>query len=250
MAKIDITVIQGTEDIVLKQLPRTFSPTVELHPNVSIITFESDKSATDFQYLKTALSVTDQRTSIKLFKRDWRVCKVAAGINPSLAYAMCELAQIKSTDSILDPFCGGGTIPISSLLYYKARIAIAADVNSFATACVRKNATAADINPDRLVVIHKDISGLELGPNSIDKIITNLPFGIRSGKHSDNQQVYVSFASQAIKWLKPGGLIIVLTQETKLIHESLSSKFHLVKDLPIFIHGLRPHISIFERFRH
>ena len=245
MAKIDLTVIKGTENIVLRQIPAHLHPKIESHPNISLITFESDQPASYFSFINTALSVSDQKTSFKIYQKPWRVSKVAAGINPSLACVMCELANIKPADVVLDPFCGAGTIPISALLYCHAKTAIASDVISFAISSIHKNSQAADINKDKLIIIKKDIADLELGAKSVDKIITNLPFGIRTGDHKSNVSLYSVFAQKCLSWIKPDGLIVLLTQEIKLT-KSVFAGFKLVKEYPLLHHGLNPHILIYS----
>ncbi len=244
MKKIEISVIQGTEEIVLKKIDQKYNPVVKIHPNISIVTINGDYIASDYNYLKCALIVTDQQTSIKLDKRDWRVAKVAAGINPALAEIMCELAQIKDGDVILDPFCGAGAIPISVLLNHKAQTAIAADISGFATSCTRKNGLAAGLGKE-LISITSDIAELKLGNQSIDIIISNLPFGIRTGSHKENIDSYQALAKKAKLWLKPNGKMILLSQEVKLVHE-IFGDYKLIRDIPIYHRGINPHIFIYQ----
>jgi 23S rRNA G2445 N2-methylase RlmL len=139
MAQYDLKVIQGTENLIIKTLPQELSYTVEQHKNVTIIKFNSTKDISEYANIITGLSITDQKTSVKLDYREWRVNKVAAGINPSLACVLCQIAEIHDTDSVLDPFCGASVIPISALLYYKARVAIASDISNYAFNSSRKN---------------------------------------------------------------------------------------------------------------
>lgn len=244
MKKIEISIIQGTEEIVLKKIDQKYNPVVKIHPNISIITINGDYIASDFDYLKCSLSVTDQQTAIKLDHRDWRVAKVAAGINPALAEIMCELAEIKDGDVILDPFCGAGVIPISALLNHKAQTAIAADIDGFATNCTRKNGLAAGLGKE-LIVITSDIAKLILGNQSIDSIISNLPFGIRTGSHKENIYSYQALSKKAKLWLKPNRKIVLLSQEINLVKETFAD-YKLVRDLPIYHRGINPHIFIYQ----
>lgn len=247
MPKIDLKVIKGTENLVLPRIPKRYSPTIDIHPTVSIITFMAEKPASGFSDILTALSVTDQTTSINLYKRDWRIATVAAGINPSLACLMCELAQVNSKDVVLDPFAGAGVIPISALKYYGAKQAIAADISGFAISAARKNAQAADVT-GKLDIIHSAVANLKLKPKSVTKIISNLPFGIRTGHHAANPAIYSDLLHKSIKLLKPRGLLVMLSQELKLIKQVFSSpSFKILEDLHLFHSGLQPHIFVYQK---
>jgi len=232
---------------VLSHIDSSLNPRIEKHPNVSLITFSYNKDVQDFSGLRSALSITDQITSINLSKRDWRVAMVAAGINPSLACVMCELAKVKSGEVILDLFCGAGVIPISAIMYYKAKTAIASDISGSAIDCVYKNALAAKIGKN-LIIIRSDIKRLKLGQHSVDKIITNPPFGIRVGSHEDNLSIYNNLFILSERVLKPNGLLVVLTQEINLLQSTASKfpKFTKIKDLELFHGGLRPHIFVYK----
>lgn len=247
--KIDIKVIKGTEKIVLKHLDPKLNPLVEFHKNISLSSIYCDKTSEDFQNLRTALSVTDQKTSINLSLRDWRVAMVAAGINPSLACFMCELASIGRDDVILDPFCSAGVIPISSALYYQAKTVIASDISKYAIRCVYKNAQATGMKIGKeIIIINKDISLLELGDKSVDRIITNPPYGIRTGGHVSNEIIYRDLFDLACRCLKTKGLMVFLTQEIDLVKSMANEygSFKIESDLKIYHNGLRPHVFVYR----
>lgn len=58
-----------------------------------------------------------------LFKRGWRLDKVAAPLRENLAAGMLALAGWTPGTPLLDPFCGSGTIPIEGALIAQGRAA-------------------------------------------------------------------------------------------------------------------------------
>ena len=58
-----------------------------------------------------------------LFKRGWRLDKVAAPLRENLAAGMLALAGWTPGTPLLDPFCGSGTIPIEAALIAQGRAA-------------------------------------------------------------------------------------------------------------------------------
>ena len=56
----------------------------------------------------------DTTGPVSLHRRPYRVCDHVAPIRPTLAAAMLELVDFDPGESLVDPLCGGGTIPIEA----------------------------------------------------------------------------------------------------------------------------------------
>ena len=54
-----------------------------------------------------------------LSKREYKLFSTGASINSSVAYALARIAKVKQKETILDPFCNAGVIPIEIALYLK-----------------------------------------------------------------------------------------------------------------------------------
>ncbi|OYT65297.1 tRNA (guanine-N2)-dimethyltransferase [Candidatus Bathyarchaeota archaeon ex4484_205] len=57
------------------------------------------------------LDTTGERS---LAKRGYRVFNHPAPLNPAIGYSLIKIAEWRSEESLLDPMCGGGTIPIEA----------------------------------------------------------------------------------------------------------------------------------------
>ena len=246
--------IEGAEKFAKKELLEKFADSKIIASKKALIEFENEKDIDEFRTLLASLRITNEQgitrnhttprlRTINLFRREWRKEFVPAGLNPALAYVMCMIAELESKDEILDPFCGGGTIPITAKLYFDVKKVIAADISGKAVEITRKNFETAEINKKDYFILQKGIKHLKLKVGSVDKIITNLPFGIRAGVHSQNELTYKFFAEQAKRYLKSDGMLVILTQEKLLLRETFKD-FRLIEEIAVNAGGLRP--SIFK----
>lgn len=245
--KYEIEFITGTHKWVIDELKFKHPTTRIISELGGQLAFESDEELNSFANIFSALRITrdGDKNSLNLYRREWRKEFVPAGINPALAYVMCEVAEIKATDVVLDPFCGGGTIPVTVAAYFKPKQIIASDLSGKAIDITQRNITRAKVK--NIMVFRSDVSMLKLGAGSISKIITNLPFGIREKSHDQNIKIYENFAAISKKALSATGKIVLLTQEIKLIEQIFNDKgFKKVADYPVDQGGLRPHIFVFE----
>lgn len=239
-----ITFIPGTEKLVEKELRSKFPEAEISSRGKETINFQiKDLSIEKFRYMFSGLRIQDSNgKDIDLYKREWRKSFIPAGINPSLAYILCVLADIKKKDTVLDPFCGGSTIPISAALYFGVKKVFASDISGKAIDVSQTNWIAAGVKKDKYVLFRSDVSGLKLQPRSISKVITNLPFGIRVGNHESNERLYKDFSSTLNQLLTDEGFAIVLTQEKHLILKVMSNNFNVEVVLTPDVGGLRPNV--------
>ena len=67
-----------------------------------------------------------------------------------------------------------------------------------------------------------DATAIALGPASVSKVITNLPWGMRHGSHAENRRLYPYLIEEFRRVTRPGGLIVMLTAETRLMADLMS----------------------------
>jgi 23S rRNA G2445 N2-methylase RlmL len=63
---------------------------------------------------------------------------------------------------------------------------------------------------------------LALADSSVTKIVTNLPWGVKSGSHAENLRIYPKMLSEFHRVLRPGGTMVLLTAETRLMRELIA----------------------------
>jgi 23S rRNA G2445 N2-methylase RlmL len=126
-----------------------------------------------------------QLTKDSLYKRFKKVFNHPAAIKATLAYGMIRLANVKKGETFLDPMCGSGTIVMEAASLYRNRIKIfAGDINEEFVEKARENARVNGL--EKFIEFKKiDATKLEEHFLSVDKIVTNPPYGVRIAKRRD-----------------------------------------------------------------
>jgi len=228
-----LKILQGTSEYVLKELN-------EKYPNIQIvkvgkveILFNTDaEDINSFRNLYSPTHISNSKSNtLNLSKRDWRIEYVSAGINPSLAYILCMVADLSKEDIVYDPFCGAGVIPITALKHFNVKRVICSDISGKAVEKSEINFNTAGIDKNRYRLFRSDIRDIRLNKRNADKIVSNLPFGIRVGEHNDNKEIYLSLEKVAERVLRKKGLLVLLTQEKKLLREVFSKDIWSVESI-------------------
>jgi len=215
-----LTILEGTQEYVVKELSSKYSDIKIQSQTDTDIVFESDISTIEtFRNLYSPTHIENETQRLNLSDREWRIEYVPAGINPSLAYIMCMIADLKDSDIVYDPFCGASVIPITALKYFNVKRVMCSDISGNAIEKSKHNFFAANIDGDRYKLFGCNIKKNKLSKQNVDKIISNLPFGIRVGSHEENEESYKALEVLAKKILRTKGKIVLLTQEKVLIRE-------------------------------
>jgi tRNA G10 N-methylase Trm11 len=162
---------------------------------------------------------------------------------PQLAYMMSYLAHPQSADTVIDPFCGYGSIPAQILKHFPVQTLYMFDRKKDALDRAKNNISGrlAHLCHIKQLDIY-DIASV-LPENSIDKIITDPPWGMYEQFHDDNGgncvQFYIDIISIFNKLLKPGGVIVLLTASTEeLLHAvSLNKELSIENTIRILVSG-------------
>ena len=250
MTEYIFEVFKGTENFIVEELN-------EKYPNINIVEitkgFIKVKSEIEkienFYNIKSALRVKKENGfQINLYRRDWRKKTSPAGINPSLAYILCKISNITKDDVVLDPFCGGGTIAITASTEFEPKKVLASDVSGKAVDMTMFNFNNAHVNKTKYNIFRSNISQLKLQKNSVDKVITNLPFGIRSGNHEENIKTYQHISDRLSVIMKKNSYLVMYTLEKKLLREVIDgSFFELEEEYLIEVDKLFPSIFIYKK---
>ena len=109
--------MKGTKSFVLRELLEKFPDSVIVKESEKEILFSSSQE--DIEIFRNLYSPTHIKSNLgkvlNLSRREWRKGYMPAGINPSLAYIMCMIAELREQDILYDPFCGSSVIPIQLL---------------------------------------------------------------------------------------------------------------------------------------
>ena len=191
-----------------------------------------------------------QHNKKSLSKRQKRSFNHSAGLKASLAYGMLQLADIQQNNIVLDATCGGGTIALEVALNYKGSIKIIAGDTStkYLTGAI-ENAKLNGVT-DRIEFKQLDVRHLdEFIDIKVDRILTNLPFGMQSGKNQNMRGLYDQFLTSAYNILKDNGRIVALTARPEIFRKvAMRIKLYKIyEERVVESGGLFPHIFILEK---
>ncbi len=148
--------------------------------------------------------------------REYKAAHRPASLRASSAAALAWLSEPRDDDVVLDPFCGAGTILIERAHLGRYAMLLGSDRDAAALAAARVN-VGARYKPIQLE--NWDAGALPLGDASVNKIVTNLPWGLRYGSHGENRKLYPIWMREFARVLKNGGMMVMLTAEWRLMRE-------------------------------
>lgn len=179
-----------------------------------------------FLLMKDRITVTLDTSGVGLHKRGYRARSNAAPIKETLAAGLVDLARVRETDTVADPFCGSGTILIEAAMkaaniapglsrhfiaetwgftdrsvwaaaFEEARAAVKKDcafrafgydLDGEAVALTEENARNAGVGA-YLTVERRAIRDFRAPAQKI-KIITNPPYAQRMGETAEAHEIY------------------------------------------------------------
>lgn len=167
-----------------------------------------------------------------------------ASLRPTVARAMCLLSDPQPGQIVLDPMCGTGTILAERAPGLPEATLIGSDRWPPALEASRQNLSAV-----RASLLLANAQCLPLADASIDRIITNPPWGRRVGSHRQDRRLYPRFLAEAVRVLKPGGRLVVLSLERRLMFDCLDlmADLAVVSRTLINIGGMQPSIYLLRR---
>ena len=150
----------------------------------------------------------------------WRKNTLPASMHPALAACLAGLANklvSKSPISVLDPFCGSGSLLFSVEKIMDCSQLRGVDKSSTAIEIARANALAGR---SRASFITKDILHYE-AKKGFDLVISNMPFGLRVGSHINNKDLYRGFVKKLPYLIADNGVAVLYTMEYKLLQSCI-----------------------------
>lgn len=154
--------------------------------------------------------------------RTYKLEHVAASLRPTVAAAMVRLAGAGPGMTVLDPFCGAGTILAEQIELSRRRKAgvvhvIGGDLDAHAVYCARENL-------DRLGPVglcRWDARALPLAAECVDRIVTNPPFGKQLSTPEEIGPLYAAAAAEWNRVLRPGGRAVLLAAEQDALRAAI-----------------------------
>jgi 23S rRNA G2445 N2-methylase RlmL len=153
--------------------------------------------------------------------RTWKQEHLPASLRPTLAAAMVRLAEIKPNQVVLDPMCGAGTILAEAYAWAKhcGNLRITVWGGDQDRAALR----AASANLRRLGPVALalwDAIALPLPDQSVDRIVSNPPFGKQLSRPAQIGRLYDRMLRAYNRVLKPGGRAVLLVSDLAALREA------------------------------
>jgi len=185
-------------------------------------------------------SVFMKRLTMRL---SWEKSLHPGELPPPLAWTLCRLGNLKHGDTVLDPFCGYGSIPDAALKYFHIAQCIACDSNTQAAAYT----AARHKNRRGHFVLHKtDFRSLAdlLPAHSVDAIITDPPWG--HYQELPVTQLYEDMFRVFDLLLKADGRAVILGDRTDALAQAAQNRFTVSQNIPILLSGKKAAIYLFS----
>lgn len=171
-----------------------------------------------------------------LNKRPYKLAHLPGSLKPPVAAALVRLAEIAPGQSLLDPFCGSGTILVEAALMGAA--AQGGDSDAAAVEHARTNLKEAGVT---VPVQQWDARTLPLADSSIDRIISNLPWGRQVQVDAELENLYRDTLPEMQRVLVPGGHIVILTGTPQFV---TLPGLERTKQIEISLFGQNPSIVV------
>jgi tRNA (guanine6-N2)-methyltransferase len=174
--------------------------------------------------------------------------RIPASTNPLIAALMVQFAKPDRGQVVYDPFCGAGTLLVEAAALGRDLRLVGGDVSARAL-------TAAAANQKTLFpgghLVRADATAMPLRTESVDRVVSNIPFGKRVGSHGANIELYPGFLSELGRVLRMDGRAVVLTDDKNLFRASVERTrgIRLLREVKLATGGLHPSAFIVERTR-
>jgi len=154
---------------------------------------------------------------------------------PPLAWALCRIARLSHGETILDPFCGYGSIPQAALKHFHITKFIACDSDK--KAALHTAAGFKKKNRDDFILHRCDFSSLPsfVAEKSIDAIVTDPPWG--HYREIGDNAFYEKMFAVFVKLLKDGGRAVVLCANKDELLKAVPGCFSLENSVSILLSG-------------
>lgn len=164
--------------------------------------------------LRVHLAGTRARLAVRvarvpLHRRAYRLASIPGSLHPPLARGLALLAKPRPGATLVDPFCGPGTIAIEATLACPDLRVAGFDLDRRALAAARRNAAAAGVE---IFLERSDAGALPLPDGAVDCLVANPPWGATVSSAGRLRTEPAAVAHELRRVLAPGGRMALLTR--------------------------------------
>lgn len=216
-------------------------------------------------------------TGESMHKRNYRVYNHPAALRTTIAASMILMSNWRRDKILMDPMCGGGTIPIEAALmarnmppgifrrhysFYKLKFMndipiktiinelqsnlnnniypiYAGDISNKHIEGAKRNAKSADVL-DTIKFMICDAMKLEEYGIAPDFVIVNPPYGLRLSRYEYvDKRLYPNFL-KALKKVASGGVLVIISNRYKRLSELFKELGYEILEEKFVMHGNLP----------
>jgi tRNA (guanine6-N2)-methyltransferase len=183
-----------------------------------------------------------------LHRRAYKVRNRPGSLKPPVAYCLVLLAGIRPGETVLDPMCGVGTIPIEAATAFDAGSVWGLDNDAATVYDALRNAHQAEAD---VRFLNGDATQLPFSDGCVDGIVCNLPWGKQAQTQRSLRETYASALAEFSRVLRQKGRAVLLTDRTGLLLQRVERQpdLHLAFARQISLFGSHPTICVLTRSR-
>lgn len=188
--------------------------------------------------VKNRLIISIRLTDKEKRHSTYKTVQVQGTLRPSVAYSMAFLAEIKSKNTVWDPFCGAGTIGAEILENFKFKKLMLGDRAPDAVEATRTNLAnlkSYDINKGKVSIRLEDFYNSK---NFSDVLISNLPFG---NIYEINESFIKDFFEKVTATKEVEKLVILFPEILE------SENWQMTRKFAIQVLGFPAYILVYQR---
>lgn len=192
-------------------------------------------------------------STLPLSARPWRAEGYHAAVNATVAAAMVRLSKPRANDRVANLMCGSGTILVERLLAGPARGAVGVDVSREAISAAEANVATAGLSGRVNLMVGDIAEDIWLKDGPYECIYADPPWGDKSGKHSENEDLHLMLLERAYAGAAKGARLVVLTHEIRVMERCLrrvNGLWRLKSETRVFQKGHHPRIYVLTREGH
>lgn len=181
--------------------------------------------------------------------RAYKFEHLPASLRPSLAAGMARLAQSKPRQVVLDPMCGAGTILAEVLEQahgegIRLAAVLGGDRESVALRAAERNLR----HLGHALLVRWDARALALPDGSVDRILSNPPFGKQLSRPEEIGPLYQQFVPECNRVLRRGGRAVLLVGDQTALREAAAEVgWNLERQFRVRVLGQPAFLSLWKK---
>jgi predicted RNA methylase len=170
-------------------------------------------------------------------------------LRSQLAWLLCKIAGIKNGDTVVDPFCGYGSIPKAACKHFPVKKFYAFDIDPL---CIKATRSQSGIRGKQTCEIHQsDFRSVFnfVTPGGIDVIVTDPPWGIYKETDTPLQSMYNEMLNVFSQLLKNKGRLVLLSAAERELEFAIEKNhtFTVNVKTPILVSGKKANLYRLEK---